>query len=97
MATYLMLANFTDQGIRNIKDTVKRVEAFRASAKKAGANVKDSYWTLGQYDCALVIEAPDDATITSLALSAGALGNVRTQVLRAFTEQEIIPILGGMT
>jgi uncharacterized protein with GYD domain len=92
-----MLAHFTDQGIRNVKDTVKRVEAFRGAAKKAGANLKDFYWTLGQYDCALIIEAPDDATITSLALSAGALGNVRTQVLRAFNEQEIIPILSRMT
>ena len=97
MATYLMLANFTDQGIRNVKDTVKRVEAFRGAAKKANANVKDFYWTLGQYDCALIIEAPDDATITGLALSVGALGNVRTQVLRAFSEKEITPILERLT
>jgi uncharacterized protein with GYD domain len=96
MATYPIPANLTDQGIRNIKGTVKRVETFRGSAKKVGTNVKDFYWTLGQYDCALVIEAPDDATVTGLALGVGAIGNMRTQVLRPFTEQEIIPILGRM-
>ena len=94
MATYLMLANFTDQGIRNVKDTVKRAEAFKGAAKKVGATVKEQYWTLGQYDGALIIEAPDDETMTSLALSLGMLGNVRTQVLRAFTATEIGPILG---
>lgn len=96
MATYLLLANFTDQGIRNVKDTVKRAEAFRALAKKHKSNVKDLYWTLGQYDCALVVEAPDDETMTTLALSVGTLGNIRTQVLRAFTAEEIGPILGKM-
>jgi uncharacterized protein with GYD domain len=96
MATYLMLANFTDQGIRNIKDTVKRAEAFKAAAKKVGATVKEQYWTLGQYDCALTVEAADDETMTSLALSLGTLGNVRTQILRAFNAAEIGPILGRM-
>lgn len=93
MATYLLLGTFTDQGIRNIKDTGKRAEAFRALGKKLGANVKEIYWTLGQYDAAVVIEAPDEMTVTSLALSVGALGNVRTQLLRAFTAEEIGPIL----
>jgi uncharacterized protein with GYD domain len=97
MATYLMLANFTDQGIRNVKDTVKRAETFRESAKKNGATVKEFYWTLGQFDCALVIEASDDASITALALGVGALGNVRTQVLRAFTAAEMGPILARVT
>ena len=97
MATYIILGSFTDQGIRNVKDTVKRGEAFKAAAKKLGATVKEEYWTLGQYDVAAIVEAPDDATITTLALSAGALGNVRTQVLPAFTAAEIGPILGRMT
>jgi uncharacterized protein with GYD domain len=97
MATYVVLVNFTEQGIRNIKDTVKRAESFRAAATKAGANVKDFYWTLGQYDGAVIVEAADDAAMTSLALSVGALGNVRTHVLRAFGEQEMNPILGRMT
>ena len=93
MATYILLGTFTDQGIRNIKDTTKRAEAVRAMGKKGGVTVKDLYWTLGQYDIAAILDAPDEAAATSLALSIGALGNVRTQLLRAFTEKEIGPIL----
>jgi uncharacterized protein with GYD domain len=96
MATYIMLGSFTDQGIRNIKDTTKRAAAVRAMAKKLGITVNDMYWTLGQYDIAAILDAPDDAAVTSLALSVGALGNVRTQLLRAFGEEEIGPILGGI-
>jgi uncharacterized protein with GYD domain len=94
MATYILLGTFTDQGIRNIKDTTKRAAAVRAMGKKIGVTVKDMYWTLGQYDVAAILEAPDEAAATSLALSVGALGNVRTQLLRAFTENEIGPIVG---
>ena len=93
MATYLLLGTFTDQGIRNIKDTIKRAEAVRAMGKKIGVAVKDVYWTLGQYDVAAILDAPDEAAATSLALSIGSQGNVRTQLLRAFTEKEIGPIL----
>ncbi|MEX0612890.1 MAG: GYD domain-containing protein [Pirellulales bacterium] len=96
MATYILLGTFTDQGIRNIKDTTKRAEAVRAMGKKLGVTVKDLYWTLGQYDVAAILDAPDEAAATSLALSIGALGNVRTQLLRAFTEKEIGSILGRM-
>jgi uncharacterized protein with GYD domain len=97
MTTYLLLGTFTDQGIRNIKDTTKRAEAVRAMGKKVGVTVKDMYWTLGQYDIAAILDAPDEGAATSLALSVGALGNVRTQILRAFTEKEIGPILKGMS
>jgi uncharacterized protein with GYD domain len=96
VATYIVLGQFTDQGIRNVKETTKRAEAFKAMAKKAGATVKEVYWTLGQYDIANIIEAPDDATVTALLLSVGALGNVRTQCLRAYTPGEMGPILGKM-
>ena len=96
MATYILLGNFTDQGIRNVKDTTKRTAAVRDMAKKAGATAKEFYWTLGQYDVVAIFEAPDDATMTSLALSIGTLGNVRTKILRAFTTDEINPILGRM-
>jgi uncharacterized protein with GYD domain len=96
MATYILLGTFTDQGIRNIKDTTKRADAIRAMGKKAGIHVKEMYWTLGQYDVAAILDAPDEAAATSLALSIGSLGNVRTQLLRAFTEKEIAPILGGI-
>jgi uncharacterized protein with GYD domain len=96
MALYIVLANFTEQGIRNIKDTPKRAEAFKDMAKKCGATVKDVFWTLGQYDIVAILESPDDISITALGLSVGALGNVRTQTLRAFTTADIKGILGKM-
>ena len=96
MATYVLLASFTDQGIRNVKDTTKRAEAFRELAKKAGATVKDLYWTLGQYDVVTILEAPDAASVTALGLSVGALGNVRTQTLPAFSVAEMGTILKKM-
>jgi len=91
--TYIFLGNFTDQGVRNVKETTKRVEAVRAMAKKLKVTVKEAYWTLGQYDVVTILEAPDEAAVTALGLSIGALGNVRTQTLRAFTADEIGPIL----
>ena len=96
MATYIVLSNFTEQGIRNIKDSPKRAEAFKNMAKKSGLTVKDLFWTLGQYDVVAILEAPDDMSITSLGLSIGALGNIRTQTLRAYSESEIKLILGKM-
>jgi len=96
MALYIMLANFTEQGIRNIKDTPKRADAFKDMAKKCGATVKELFWTRGQYDIVAIIEAPDDISVTALGLSAGTLGNVRTQTLRAFTSADIKSILGKM-
>ena len=96
MATYIVLGQFTDQGVRNVKETTKRAEAFKAMAKKAGATVKDLYWTLGQYDLVTVMEAPDDVSATALLLSVGALGNIRTQALRAFSADEMGRVLGKM-
>jgi uncharacterized protein with GYD domain len=95
MATYILLGKFTDQGIRKIKDTTKRADAIREMGKKAGIDVKEMYWTLGQYDVAAILDAPDEAAATSLALSIGSQGNVRTQLMRAFTEDEIGPIIRG--
>jgi uncharacterized protein with GYD domain len=94
MATYIVLANFTDQGIRNIKDTTKRADAFKELAKSLGATMKDVYWTLGQYDVAAIVEAPDDAIVTALGLTLGKAGNVRTQTLRAFSRADMDAILG---
>jgi uncharacterized protein with GYD domain len=97
MATYIVLGNFTDQGIRNVKDSAKRAEAFKALAQKAGVKVKEVYWTLGQYDIATIVESPDEETATALGLSVGVLGNIRTQTLRAFTSEEMGRILGKMS
>jgi len=93
MATYYVLANFTDQGIRNIKETTHRAEAVEAAARKAGVTVKSMMWTLGAYDVVCQFEAPDDATITAFGLAIGKQGNVRTQTLRAFTRDEMNAIL----
>ena len=97
MATYILLANFTDQGIRNIKDTVKRAEAFRELAKEAGVTVKDLFWTLGQYDIVAIADAPDETTITALGLTLGTYGNVHTQTLRAFSATEMTKILAKVS
>jgi uncharacterized protein with GYD domain len=96
MATYLVLGNFTDQGIRNVKDTTKRAQALRDTARKFGVTLKETYWTLGQYDVALIADAPDEASMTAFGLSIGALGNARTQTLRAFGPEEIGQILGRL-
>lgn len=96
MAIYVVLANFTEQGVRHAKDSPKRAEAFREMAKKCGATVKDLYWTQGQYDITTIVEAPDDLTVTSLSLSVSALGNVRTQTMRAFTPADMKTILEKM-
>ncbi len=96
MTTFVVLAGFTDQGIRNVKETIGRAEAFKQMAKKSGVTVKDLYWTLGPYDVVAVCEAPDDASATALSLSVASRGNVRAQTLRAFTFDEMKTILGKM-
>ncbi len=96
MATFIVLGNFTDQGVRSIKESPKRAEAFKAMAKKVGVTVKDIYWTLGHYDIVTIVEAPDAATATSLGLAIASLGNVRTETLTAFSGEEIGKILGKM-
>ena len=96
MPTYIVLGQFTDQGIRNVKETTKRAQALKDMAKKFGATVNAVYWTLGQYDIATIVDAPDDTSVNALLLSIGALGNVRTQTLRAFSTDEMGLILGRM-
>jgi uncharacterized protein with GYD domain len=96
MATYCVLGSFTEQGVRNAKDSPKRAEAFREMARKCGATVKDVYWAQGQYDVVTILEAPDDLAVTSLALSVGALGNIRTQTLRLFSADDMKAIIAKM-
>ncbi len=96
MATYIVLANFTEQGIRNVKDSPKRAQAFKDMAQKSGVTLKDIYWTLGKYDIVAILDAQDDEAATALGLSIGSLGNVRTQTLRAFSGAEMQTILGKM-
>jgi uncharacterized protein with GYD domain len=94
MATYIMLGRFTDQGVRNAKETLKRAEAAREIARKLGATVKQQFWTLGKYDIALTLDAPDEATATAFSLGVAALGNIHTHTLRAFESDEMGKILG---
>jgi uncharacterized protein with GYD domain len=96
MATYCVLGSFTEQGVRDAKDSPKRAEAFREMARKCGVTVKDLYWAQGQYDVVTLLEAPDDLAVTSLALSVGALGNVRTQTLRLFSAGDMKAIIEKM-
>ena len=96
MATYIVLQSFTDQGIRAVKDTTKRAEAIRGTAKRMGANVKDVYWTLGQYDVITIYEAADEATAAAFVLSLASAGNVKCQTLRAFSADEADKILAEM-
>lgn len=93
MPTYVTLGNFTDQGIKAVKDTVKRSEAFKTLAKKHGCTVKDIFWVHGHYDIVTIVEAPDDAAVTSLAFALTKLGNVRSHTLRAFSAAELAKIL----
>jgi len=93
MATYIVLINFTEQGIRNIKDSPKRAAAATELARGFGLDIRDIFWTLGAFDGAVLIEAPDDQTVTAWALKLGSLGNVRTQTLRAFRANEFENIL----
>lgn len=88
MPTYVVLGNWTDQGIRNIKESPKREDALRALWEKHGGRVKDLYRTMGRYDFVAIVEAPDDVTMSSVLFSLGSTGNSRTETLRALTRQE---------
>ena len=88
MPTYITLLNFTQQGLEKIKESPNRLEAARQTFQSMGAEVKDFYLVMGRYDAVVVSEAPDDETATKLAMATGSLGNVRTETLRAFTEDE---------
>jgi uncharacterized protein with GYD domain len=96
MAMYIVLLNFTDQGIRHIKDTTKRADATREMAKKFGVTAKEFYWTLGSYDVVELFDAPDDASMAAFLASLGALGNIRTQTLRAFSQADMNGILAKL-
>jgi uncharacterized protein with GYD domain len=96
MLTYVVLANFTDQGIRNAKDSPKRAEAFKKMAETFGVTVKELFWTQGRYDVVTILEAPDEFSSTALCLTLSALGNVRTESLRAFSAADMTTIVGKM-
>ncbi len=88
MPTFVVLANWTDQGIAEFRDSPKRSDAFASTLKQAGGKVRDIFWTIGAYDMVAIADAPDDETMTAVLLQSGALGNVRTTTLRAFSKRE---------
>lgn len=92
MATYVILSNFTAQGIEHVKDSPDRLAAFTKMAKKMGVNVKHCWYTVGPHDMAVVVEGSDES-VTSALLKLGALGNVRTTSMRAFTPDEMKAML----
>jgi uncharacterized protein with GYD domain len=95
MATFISLVNFTDQGIRNVKDSPDRFAAFKAMAENLGGTLKGVYYTMGHYDMVVIMEGSDEAAMTAM-LKVGSLGNVRTETLRGFSLEEMKKIIGKM-
>jgi uncharacterized protein with GYD domain len=96
VATFIALISFTDQGIRQVKDSPARAEAFRAMAEELGVTVKSFYWTLGSYDMVSIVEGTAEA-VTSVLLKVGSLGNVRSQTLQGFSADEFKQMVGDMS
>jgi uncharacterized protein with GYD domain len=93
---YVSLVQFTDQGIRSIKDTVKRSEAAMAEAEKMGMRIVQPLWTMGAYDVVVLLEAPDDETMSAFTLKIGSMGSVKTHTMRAFTKDEMEKLLAKL-
>jgi uncharacterized protein with GYD domain len=96
MPTFIANVKFTQQGIKEIDHTTRRAAVFKAEAKKLGAKVKEIYWTLGDHDGLLVLDAPDDETATAVMLQLGAKGNVHTSTCRAYSAAEMERILAKL-
>jgi uncharacterized protein with GYD domain len=96
MATYIALIQFTDQGIRNVKDTIKRGDAAAAEAEKMGMKIVEEFWTMGAYDAVVVVDAPNDETMSAFMLKIGSLGNVKSHTMRAFRRNDMEDILAKL-
>ncbi len=96
MSTYVILADYTDQGIRNIKDSPARVDAAQALIRELGGEMKQFYLTMGAHDAVVITEMPSDEAAAKLALKLGSLGNVRTTTLKAFSESEFRTIISEL-
>ena len=93
MAMYISLIQFTEQGIRNVKDTVKRGDAAIGEAEKMGMKIIEEFWTMGAYDVVVMFDAPNDETMSAFLLKIGSMGNVKSHTLRAFRKEEMEGIL----
>jgi len=96
MPTYITLVNYTQKGIENVKESPQRLEATKQAFQRMGAELKEFYLVMGQYDIILVTEAPNDETVAKIALTLGSLGNVRTESFRAFKEDEYREIVSSL-
>lgn len=96
MPTYIILVSYTQKGVENIKESPARLDAAKKAFQAMGAELKQFYLVMGQYDAVIVSEGPDDETAAKLALALGSLGNVRTETLRAFTEDEYRKIVTAL-
>lgn len=96
MGKYVLLGNWTEQGARDVKNTVKRSRAAREAFAALGVNAREWLFTRGQYDVVLTVDAPDDETLTRACLSLASQGNLRTTTLRGFSEKEMDQIVVGI-
>ena len=96
MPTFITLFNWTQQGIERVKESPNRIDAARQAFQSAGGELKAWYLTMGRYDGVVIAEAPDDETLARLLLATGMLGNIRTETLRAFTEDEFRNLVGQL-
>ena len=97
MPTYIMLGNWTDHGIRHVKDSPDRLDAARQLCRQHGAEITAFYMTMGAYDMVVIIDAPNDDEFASLAISISKGGNIRTTSLRAFDEGQYRKIIGSIS
>lgn len=93
MKTYVSLINWTEQGIKDFRDTTERAEAFSKSVQNAGGRVREIIWTVGEYDLVCVADFPDEETGVAALLKVGSLGNIRSNTLRAFDADEMADII----
>jgi uncharacterized protein with GYD domain len=96
MPKYISLVSFTQEGLRNVKDTRKRAKEFAERARRQGVDIKETYWTVGRYDIVHLFEAPDDAAAATISIALSSFGNVRSETMRAFDANEIEKILGDV-
>ena len=97
MPHYILLINWREQGIIKIKDSSDRYNSFKASVEKVGGKLIGGYYTFGEYDVVIIIEAPNDETVMSLMLKVGSAGNVRSKTLKAFSTEEGMKIIKDLS
>jgi len=93
MPHFIALVSFTDQGIRDVRNSIKRADRVRKIAARHKVKIRDIHWTMGRYDIVVTLDAPSDAALSAFTLENASLGNVRTETFRAYTRDEFASIL----